>query len=68
MVVKFFTHVFLDLPQTLELVLQVVTLFYGGNLVIRDEMTGGELVSLLLYQVSLSAAIDVSHLILELCF
>ena len=49
------------LPQTLELVLQVVTLFYGGHLVIKYEMTGGELVSLLLYQVSLSAAIDVSH-------
>lgn len=46
--------------QLLELVLQVVTLYYGGHLVINHEMTGGELVSLLLYQVSLSAAIDVS--------
>ena len=42
--------------------LQVVTLYYGGRLVINYEMTGGELVSLLLYQVSLSAAIDVSQI------
>ena len=48
--------------QLLELVLQVVTLYYGGHLVINYEMTGGELVSLLLYQVSLSAAIDVSQI------
>ena len=46
--------------QLLELVLQVVTLYYGGHLVIYGEMTGGELVSLLLYQVSLTAALDVS--------
>ena len=46
--------------QLLELALQVATLYYGGHLVINYEMTGGELVSLLLYQVSLSAAIDVS--------
>jgi len=31
-----------------------------GHLVIYGEMTGGELVSLLLYQVSLTAALDVS--------
>ena len=46
--------------QLLELVLQVVTLYYGGHLVMYGEMTGGELVSLLLYQVSLTAALDVS--------
>ena len=40
--------------------LQVVTLYYGGHLVINNEITGGELVSLLLYQVSLTAALDVS--------
>ena len=50
----------LSLLQLLELVLQVVTLYYGGHLVIYGEMTGGELVSLLLYQVSLTAALDVS--------
>ncbi len=47
-------------PQLLELVLQIVTLYYGGHLVIFHEITGGELVSFLLYQVSLAAAIDVS--------
>lgn len=54
----------LSLMQLLELALQVATLYYGGHLVINFEMTGGELVSLLLYQVSLSAAIDVSS---QLC-
>ena len=46
--------------QLLELMLQVVTLYYGGCLVFKNQMTGGELVALLLYQVSLTAAIDVS--------
>ena len=46
--------------QLLQLVLQVVTLYYGGHLVISQEMSGGELVSLLLYQVSLAASLDVS--------
>ena len=45
--------------QLLELALQVVTLYYGGYLVFKNQMTGGELVALLLYQVSLTAAIDV---------
>lgn len=48
--------------------LQVVTLYYGGHLVIKYEMTGGELVSLLLYQVSLSAAIDVSNYFKTNCY
>lgn len=48
------------LSQLLELLLQVVTLYYGGHLVIYQEISGGELVSFLLYQVSLGAAIDVS--------
>ena len=46
--------------QLLELMLQVVTLYYGGCLVFKNQMSGGELVALLLYQVSLTAAIDVS--------
>ena len=45
--------------------LQVVTLYYGGHLVINNEITGGELVSLLLYQVSLTAALDVSAIQLQ---
>ena len=54
--------------QLTELVLQVVTLYYGGHLVINNEITGGELVSLLLYQVSLTAALDVSmYLIIMFC-
>ena len=37
----------------------MVTLYYGGCLVLKNQLTGGELVALLLYQVSLTAAIDV---------
>lgn len=53
--------------QLTELVLQVVTLYYGGHLVINNEITGGELVSLLLYQVSLTAALDVSMYLIMFC-
>ena len=54
----YFSHI-----QLLELVLQVITLYYGGHLIIYQEMSPGELVSFLFYQVSLAATIDVSYTI-----
>ena len=45
--------------QLLELTLQVLTLYYGGCLMLKNQLTGGEVVALLLYQISLTAAIDV---------
>ena len=44
--------------HVLEAVIDVLTLYYGGHLVIRGELSGGALVSFLLYSLSLSQAIE----------
>ncbi|XP_066289459.1 ABC-type oligopeptide transporter ABCB9-like [Branchiostoma lanceolatum] len=44
--------------RTLELTMTVLTLYYGGHLVITDRLTGGNLVSFILYQMELGDAIE----------
>ena len=44
--------------HVLEAVIDVLTLYYGGHLVIRGELSGGALVSFLLYSLSLGQAIE----------
>lgn len=44
--------------QVLELVMDAITLYYGGHLVMRGELSGGRLVSFILYQLSLGKAIE----------
>ena len=45
--------------HVLEAVIDVLTLYYGGHLVIRGELSGGALVSFLLYSLSLGQAIEI---------
>ena len=45
--------------QFFELFLVVATLYYGGHLVLDDILTGGHLVSFILYQMELGFAIEV---------
>ena len=40
------------------MITDVLTLYYGGHLVIRGEISGGALVSFLLYSLSLGQAIE----------
>ena len=42
----------------LELAMDALTLYYGGHLVMIGELTGGTLVSFILYQLSLGEAIE----------
>ncbi|XP_019617921.1 PREDICTED: ATP-binding cassette sub-family B member 9-like [Branchiostoma belcheri] len=44
--------------HTLELAMVVLTLYYGGHLVITNRLTGGNLVSFILYQMELGDAIE----------
>lgn len=44
--------------QVLELAMDAVTLYYGGRLVMGGELSGGRLVSFILYQLSLGSAIE----------
>jgi ATP-binding cassette subfamily B (MDR/TAP) protein 9 len=47
--------------QLFALSLIVATLYYGGHLVVNDELTGGNLVSFILYQMELGFALEVSY-------
>jgi ATP-binding cassette subfamily B (MDR/TAP) protein 9 len=40
------------------MITDVLTLYYGGHLVMRGELSGGNLVSFLLYSLSLGTAIE----------
>jgi ATP-binding cassette subfamily B (MDR/TAP) protein 9 len=42
----------------MEAIVDLTTLYYGGFLVIRGELSGGGLVSFLLYSLSLGQAIE----------
>ena len=44
--------------HVLEMITDVLTLYYGGHLVMRGEISGGALVSFLLYSLSLGTAIE----------
>ncbi|XP_035691041.1 ATP-binding cassette sub-family B member 9-like [Branchiostoma floridae] len=44
--------------RTLDLTMVVLTLYYGGHLVITDRLSGGNLVSFILYQKELGDAIE----------
>jgi ATP-binding cassette subfamily B (MDR/TAP) protein 9 len=44
--------------HVLEMITDVLTLYYGGHLVMRGELSGGNLVSFLLYSLSLGTAIE----------
>ena len=44
--------------RILELTMDAITLYYGGYLVMNGELTGGRLVSFILYQLSLGEAIE----------
>ncbi|KAK6190801.1 hypothetical protein SNE40_002588 [Patella caerulea] len=44
--------------QLFELALTVSTLYYGGHLVIKGELSGGNLVSFILYQIQLGDSLD----------
>ncbi|XP_041346631.1 ATP-binding cassette sub-family B member 9-like [Gigantopelta aegis] len=44
--------------QILELALTVSVLYFGGHLVIADKLSGGNLVSFILYTLELSSALD----------
>lgn len=44
--------------EVLELSVDAITLYYGGHLVMRGEISGGLLVSFILYQISLGTAIE----------
>ena len=46
--------------QTFSLSLVVATLYYGAYLVTAEEMTGGELISFILYQMNLGFMFSVS--------
>ncbi|KAI0227571.1 ATP-binding cassette sub-family B member 9 [Lamellibrachia satsuma] len=44
--------------ELFELMLVTMTLYYGGHLVVNDLMSGGELVSFILYQIELGSALE----------
>ena len=48
------------LLQLFELMLVTMTLYYGGHLVVNDLMSGGDLVSFILYQIELGSALEVN--------
>ena len=51
--------IFTLVAQSLDLGLEVAILFYGGHLVLIGEMSGGALVSFLLYNMELGASLEV---------
>ena len=53
-------HKHLWFLQTFSLALVVATLYYGGYLVTAGEMTGGDLISFILYQMNLGFQFSVS--------
>ena len=57
----------LFLLQLFALSLIVATLYYGGHLVVNDELSGGDLVSFILYQMELGFALEVSDSNLGYC-
>lgn len=50
----------LSLLQISELVLEVAILFYGGHLVVTEQMSGGGLVSFILYELELGECLEAS--------
>ncbi len=48
-----------DLLQFVDLLFDVSTLFYGGHLVLKGVVSGGQLVSFILYSLELGGALDV---------
>lgn len=53
------------LLQISELALQVAILFYGGHLVVTDQMTGGTLISFVIYELELGECLEVSHVMIS---
>ena len=48
--------------QLFELGLSVSVLYYGGHLVLTETLSGGNLVSFILYEMQLGNCVDVSRL------
>ncbi|ESO84652.1 hypothetical protein LOTGIDRAFT_179605 [Lottia gigantea] len=44
--------------EVFELILTIATFYYGGHLVITDQLTAGNLVSFILYQIQLGECLD----------
>lgn len=47
--------------QMTTLALKVCILYYGGTLVTRGDVSSGDLVSFVLYELQFASAIEVSH-------
>lgn len=56
----------LFLFQISELALQVAILFYGGHLVVTDQMSGGTLISFVIYELELGECLEVRHVMTSL--
>lgn len=56
----------LFLFQISELALQVAILFYGGHLVVTDQMSGGTLISFVIYELELGECLEVRHVVISL--
>ena len=53
--------------QISELALQLAILYYGGHLVVTGQMTGGTLISFVIYELELGACLEASHACLSNC-